>query len=151
MAGQDEVQLHLSPGKVEFASPTRTAMTTDTNRDPETYAVIGAAMEVHAELGSGFLEGVYQDALEIELATRNIPTTREYPVPVAYKGCTLGTPYRVDFLCFDSVLVELKAIKCLTDLESAQVLHYLKATGYRRALLINFATPSLEFKRFVLS
>lgn len=128
-----------------------TQMNADLKRDPETYAIIGAAMEVHRELGNGFLEGVYQDALEIELAHRRIPFSREHPVPVIYKGHVLGTPYRADFVCYGSIIVELKAIKALTDVESAQVLHYLKATGFERALLINFATPRLDYKRFIQS
>jgi GxxExxY protein len=120
-------------------------------RDPETYAIIGAAMEVHRELGPGFLEGVYQDAMQIELTTRNIPLDRECAVPVSYKGVVLGTPYRADFVCHGSVLVELKAIKALTGVEEAQVIHYLKATGLRRALLINFGSARLEYKRLVLN
>lgn len=126
-------------------------MTADSQKDPETYAIIGAAMEVHGELGNGFLEGVYQDALEIEFKQRNIPFQREQPVPVLYKGVTLGTPYRADFVCYGSIIVELKAIKALTDVESAKVLHYLKATGFERALLMNFATPRLDHKRFIQS
>jgi len=128
-----------------------TQMNADLQRDPETYAIIGAAMEVHRELGNGFLEGVYQDALEIELARRNIPYTREHPTPVTYKGHVLGTPYRADFVCHSSIIVELKALKTLTDVESAQALHYLKAAGFERALLINFATPRLDYKRFIQS
>jgi len=120
-------------------------------QDPETYAIIGAAMEVHRELGSGFLEAVYQDALELELKDRNIATSREHPIPVYYKGTALSTPYRADFVCNGGIIVELKAIKTLTDIQTAQVLHYLKATGFTRALLINFATPRLEYKRFVNS
>jgi len=106
-------------------------------------------MEVHRELGTGFLEGVYQDALEIEFERRNIPFQREQPVPVLYKGVTLGVPYRADFVCYGSIIVELKAIKTLTDVESAQVLRYLKATGFELALLINFATPRLDYKRLI--
>lgn len=126
-------------------------MTADLQRDPETYAIIGAGMDVHRELGNGFLEGVYQDALEIELTQRNIPFTREHAIPVSYKGHALGTPYRADFVCHGSIIVELKAIKALTDVESAQVLHYLKATGFERALLIHSATPRLDYKRFIQS
>jgi GxxExxY protein len=128
-----------------------TQMNADLKSDPETYAIIGAAMEVHRELGSGFLEGVYQDALELELQARGIPLSREHPIPVCYKGTVLSTPYRADFVCNSSIIVELKAIKALTDVETAQVLHYLKATGYNRALLVNFATPRLEYKRFINS
>jgi GxxExxY protein len=124
-------------------------MNADFQKDPETYAIIGAAMEVHRGLGNGFLEGVCQDALEI--AQRNLPFQREQQVPVLYKGVTLGTPYRADFVCHGSIIVELKAIKALTDVESAQVLHYLKATGLERALLINFGTQRLEYRRFIQS
>jgi len=126
-------------------------MNADLNRDPETYAIIGAAIEVHRELGNGFLEGVYHDALEIEFARLGIPFTREHPIPVTYKGQILSTPYRADFVCHGSIIVELKAIKTLTDIESAQVLHYLKAAGHERALLINFGMPRLDYKRFIQS
>ena len=118
-------------------------------RDPETYAIIGAAMEVHRELGPGFLEGVYHDAMQRELAIRGIPSERECPVPITYKGVLLATPYRADFVCLGTVLVELKAIKQLSGVEVAQVIHYLKATGLTRALLINFGAPQLEYKRLV--
>ena len=128
-----------------------TQMNTDLQRDPETYAIIGAAMEVHRELGNGFLEAVYQDALEVEFIHRRIPYSREHPIPVSYKGHVLGTPYRADFVCYGSIIVELKAVKSLTDVESAQVLHYLKATDLERALLINFGTPRLDYKRFIQS
>jgi GxxExxY protein len=107
-------------------------------RDPETYAIIGAAMEVHRELGPGFLESVYHDAMQREFAIRGIPAERELPVPVTYKGVLFGTPYRADFVCRGEVLVELKAIKTLSGVDEAQVIHYLKATGLKRALLINF-------------
>jgi GxxExxY protein len=124
-------------------------MNADFQKDPETYGIIGAAMEVHRELGNGFLEGVYQDALEIEFKRRNLPFQREQEAPVLYKGVTLGTPYRADFVCHGSISVELKAIKTLTDVESAQVLHYLKAAGLERALLIHFATQRLDYRRFI--
>ncbi len=120
-------------------------------KDAETFAVIGAAMEVHKELRNGFLEAVYQDALEIEFSKREIEFHREHSVPIFYKGKTLGTPYRADFLCFGSVIVELKAIKALSDIEDAQVINYLKATGLHRAILLNFGSPRLEYKRLVLN
>jgi GxxExxY protein len=128
-----------------LGSSRRRSAVTSNERDPDTYAIIGAAMEVHRELGPGFLEGVYQDAMQVELTSRGISLERECPVPITYKGVVLGTPYRADFVCQGTVLVELKAIKALSGLEEAQVIHYLKATGLTRALLINFGGPQLEY------
>ncbi len=118
--------------------------------DPDTYAIIGAAFEVHKELGHGFLEAVYQQALEMELRDRGIPAEPQRALEIKYKGRVLGTPYRTDFLCFDSVIVEIKALEALTSRDGAQVLHYLKASGLRRGLLINFGASSLEYRRLVL-
>ena len=119
------------------------------SEDPRTYAIIGAAMEVHRELGPGFLEAVYQEALTIELSVRGIPFQREVELPIAYKGKTLQTAYRADFICYDEVVIELKSIKQLGVIEEAQLLNYLKATGYQVGLLINFGAASLETRRFV--
>ncbi len=124
---------------------------TNDPRDPQTHAIIGAAMEVHKNLGSGFLEAVYQEALALELTDRSIPYSRERPLSIRYRRWTLTCNYRADFICYDSVLVELKAISRITHIETAQVLNYLKATGLKRDLLINFGSSSLEFERIVLN
>lgn len=122
----------------------------DEKRDNESYEVIGAAMKVHSELGNGFLEAVYQEALEIEFQNRKIPYKREMKIPVYYCGKELKTYYQADFVCYDNIIVELKAIKSLSDIEKAQVLNYLKASKLKKALLINFGENHLVFKRFVL-
>jgi GxxExxY protein len=119
--------------------------------DTETYAIIGAAMAVHAELGHGFLEPVYHAALEQEFLTQKIPFRREVDIPVFYKGNSLKVSYRADFVCFERVIVELKALKKLSGVEESQLLNYLKATNLEKGLLINYGTPSLQHKRFVLS
>ena len=118
-------------------------------RDDQTYEIIGAAMEVHRELGCGFLEAVYQNALAREFVLRGIPYQAEVELPVSYKGQVLRCGYRADFICFETVLVETKALARLTTIEQAQVLNYLKATGLQRSLLVNFGAPSLEYKRLV--
>jgi GxxExxY protein len=119
------------------------------SRDERTYAIIGAAMEVHKHLGKGFLELVYQEAMMLELAARNIPFTRETQLPIFYKGQKLPTVYRADFICYENIIVELKAIDKLSSVETAQILNYLKATSLPVGLLLNFGGQSLEYKRFV--
>lgn len=120
-------------------------------RDEQTFAIIGAAMEVHRELGFGFLEAVYQDALAVELGSRQIAFEREVTLPVFYKGKKLPSSYRADFICFGEVLVEIKALSHLTGIEEAQTINYLKVTGLSRALLLNFGARSLEYKRLVFT
>ena len=100
-------------------------------RDPRTYAIIGAAIEVHKHLGCGFLESVYQEALAIELGLREIPFRREVRLPVSYKGQVLVTRFCADFICFDSLVVELKALAHMSGSEEAQLINYLKATRYK--------------------
>ena len=120
-------------------------------RDPRTYAIIGAAMEVHRQLGHGFLEPVYQEALLQEMIERRIPFGREVDLPIYYKGKPLPIHYRADFVCYSSVIVELKALARIGGIEEAQLMNYLKATNIDVGLLINFGSKSLEYKRFSLS
>lgn len=119
--------------------------------DPQTYALIGIAMEVHRQLGHGFLEAVYRDAFQYELQTRDIPYQVEVAFPILYKERVLPTTYRADFLCYDQVIVELKALGKLGNVEGAQVLNYLRASRLSRGLLLNFGGPSLEYRRLVWS
>ncbi len=118
-------------------------------KDPQSHAIIGAAMEVHRELGGGFLELVYQTALALEFQERGVPYKAEVALPIRYKGKLLTCAYRADFVCFDNFLVETKAIAKLTSADNAQLLNELKATSYERGLLFNFGGRSLEFKRVV--
>ena len=120
-------------------------------RDSEIYAIIGAAMEVHRVLGNGFLESVYQEALAIELSERNIPFCREQPLEIMYKGRQLSPSYRADFVCFNTVIVEIKALSNLTGNEQSQVINYLEAADFERALLINFGHTSLQHRRLIRS
>ncbi len=120
-----------------------------TIEDPQTYAIIGAALTVHQELGPGFLENVYHEALAIELEQRAIPFKHEVELSIFYRGRPLNTTYRTDFICFDVIIVELKALPAISRREKAQVLNYLKAANFRRGLLINFGSTSLEHARLV--
>ena len=113
------------------------------------YAVIGAAMEVHRILGPGFLESVYEEALAHEFDRRSIPYQPQAELMVRYKEIIAGKFY-ADFLVDEKMVVELKAIKGLTEIDEAQLLNYLKGTGYRVGLLLNFGTSSLEHRRRIL-
>jgi GxxExxY protein len=118
-------------------------------RDEQTYSIIGAAMAVHSELGNGFLEAVYQEALAVEFKHVGIPFVREVELPIRYRGALLATCYRADFLCYESIIVELKAIECMTAREESQLLNYLNASRKEKGLLLNFGSRSLEYKRMV--
>src|SRR6266542_2968920 len=118
-------------------------------RDPQSYAIIGACMEIHRQLGHGFLEAVYQEAAAIEFQQKTIPFEREISLPIKYKDVILPTHYRADFICFSEIIVEFKALSRLSNIEESQLLNYLKATGLKRGLLINFGTSSLQYQRLV--
>ena len=118
-------------------------------KDPRTYAIIGAAMEVHKELGCGFLEPVYQEAMAIELGDRGIPFQPQVELRLFYKRKRPTTFYKADFVGYESIIVELKALSKIGGIEDAQVINYLKATGFHVGLLLNFGSRSLEYKRFV--
>ena len=113
----------------------------------ETYNIIGAAMEVHRQLGCGFTEKVYQDALERELTLRNIPHSREVHMPVIYKGKVLDSVFIPDFVCYGKIILELKAVQALENLHRAQTINYTKVANVETALLINFGSESLEYER----
>jgi GxxExxY protein len=112
------------------------------------FKIIGAAFEVSNNLGAGFLEAVYQEALEIEFTDKQIPFESQKRIPILYKKRILSKEYIADFLCYDQILIEIKAIKMLTEIEEAQLLNYLKATKLPLGLLINFGNPKLEWNRF---
>ena len=115
----------------------------------EAYKIIGAAMEVHTELGCGFLEAIYQEALEIEFQKQGIPYEREKLLSVRYKDVELKKKYFADFVCYDKIIVEVKALSDLTKQDESQVLNYLNATELRLGLLFNFGRKSLQYKRLV--
>ncbi len=116
----------------------------------ESYRIMGACFEVYKRMGCGFLEGVYQECLEMEFTEQRIPFVPQSPLDLRYKGQALKQKYVPDFICFDLIIVELKAIKDLTDEHRAQVHNYIKASGYRLGLLANFGQfPQLQWERIV--
>ncbi|MEK7865441.1 MAG: GxxExxY protein [Planctomycetota bacterium] len=116
----------------------------------EVYQIVGAAFQVYNELGTGFLEAVYQEALEVELRARGVPFEATAQLRIRYKGQLLEKHYVCDVICFDCVIVELKAMVRLTSLDEAQLLNYIKASGHRVGLLLNFgAAGGLEWRRYV--
>ena len=117
----------------------------------EVYAIVGAAMEVHREKGCGFAEPVYQECMEMELADRGVPFEAQKEMNISYKGRRLKKTYLADFVAFGKIIVELKALDKLTSREESQVINYLKASGLKVAVLINFGATSLEWKRIVLT
>ena len=122
------------------------------NRFPfkeKTYSIIGAAMEVHNQLGHGFLEEIYQEALEVELTERGINFDREVPLTINYKKKPLQKKYFADFICFGEIIIELKALSDLCSDHESQVLNYLKTTNTKLGLLVNFGKSRLQYKRII--
>jgi len=125
-------------------------MNTELIYKEESYKIVGACFEVYREKGCGFLEPVYQECLEIELRLQGIPFVPQKPLLLEYKGCPLRSKYQPDFVCYDRIVLELKAVAELTDEHRAQVLNYLKATGLRLGLLVNFGHyPKAQVERIV--
>jgi GxxExxY protein len=118
--------------------------------EQESYKIIGACIEVHKELGCGFLEGVYQEALEIEFENLRIPFEREKELIINYKNRKLKKRYKTDFICYNQILLELKALAYITSEHESQIINYLKATNLKIGFLMNFGEKSLKHKRFVL-
>ncbi len=121
----------------------------DKETDPQTFAIIGAAMAVHSELGHGFLERVYHEAMILELRRRAISFQSECAIPIYYKGEMLSVVYRADFVCYEAVLVEIKALPAIGGGEKAQLINYLKASRLKRGLILNFGATRLQYERLV--
>ena len=117
----------------------------------ESYAIVGACMKVHRALGPGFLEAVYEEVVEKEFIVQNIPYRRQVKLDLYYEGVQLKKYYRADFVCYDSIIVELKAVTQIPSVFYAQLQNYLKCTNMELGMLINFGTPSLTYKRIVNS
>jgi len=116
----------------------------------EAYKIVGASYEVYREKGCGFLEPLYQECMELELRLQGIPFVPQKSLPMEYKGVPLIARYEPDLICYDKIIVELKAVKDLADEHRAQVQNYLKATGFKLGLLINFGSyPGVQIERIV--
>ena len=118
--------------------------------EEQTEKIINACMEVHNELGNGFLEQVYQEALEEEFKLQNIPYEREKQLPVMYKGKPLNKEYFADFVCYGNIIVELKSVSNLVKVHKAQLLNYMNATKAEVGLLVNFGETSLKWERVTM-
>ena len=118
-------------------------------KDRFSYDIIGSAMEVHRELGPGFLEAVYQEALEIELREREMQFISQPQVKLHYKQFPMDKYYRPDFICFGTHIVEIKAESAMTVVDEAQIINVLKASKLKIGLLINFGQSSLKYRRFI--
>jgi len=115
----------------------------------ESYNIIRACISVHKELGCGFLEAVYQETLAIEFRNYGIPFNKETSLDIYFRNIKLNKKYIADFICYDKIILELKAISKITNENEAQLLNYLKATGLKLGILINFGQTSLTYKRLV--
>lgn len=123
---------------------------TDILYKEESYQIVGAGFEVYNEVGSGFLEAVYQECLALELERKGIPFVQQPSLQISYKGLPLNQRYQPDFLCYSNIILEIKAVKALGNEHRAQVVNYLKASGHELGLLVNFGShPKLEYERFV--
>lgn len=126
------------------------AMKTNLLYQAESYEILGACFEVYREKGCGFVEPVYQECMEIELRLRGVPFAAQKPLPLEYKRCPLRAKYEPDFICNEKIILELKAVSELADEHRAQVLNYLKATGFKLGLLVNFGHyPKVQLERIV--
>jgi len=144
MSGQNPERISIDKND-EIGSPNRYIL------EDETYAIIGAAMEVYYKLGNGFAEPVYQEALEIELGLRSVPFDPQKRLHIEYKGRTLEKGYIADFWCFEQIIVEIKAISSLSPVDWSQLMNYLKASKLRVGLLFNFGSHGrMEMKRIVV-
>jgi GxxExxY protein len=119
--------------------------------EEKTHAILGACFEVYRELGAGFLEDPYQESLEIEFESRGIPFQSQKSLPIFYKGKQLRKGYIADFVCYEDVIVEIKAVKAIDDAHRAQIMNYLRASNFRFGLLVNFGHhPKAQFERFII-